>query len=189
MTEQVTVVGIDVHETRRLVDAGEAVLIDVREENEWQAERIPGASLYPLSKFNEDRPAGDSQRIGIFHCRSGRRTAEHFGQFLKTNYRKVVHMDGGILDWKAQGYPTETGESEESRSFGGNDLVSGVTKRYRLLTGPDDRSFCDRVTEALNNGWQLYGSPSATFDGKRVVCAQAVIREEAPATGLHFAHF
>ncbi len=35
---------------------------------------------------------------------------------------------------------------------------------YRLLTGKDDRAFCDRVSEALAQGWQLYGSPTMTFD-------------------------
>jgi len=50
---------------------------------------------------------------------------------------------------------------------------------YRLLTGPDDASFCHRVTEALNKGWSLYGSPSMTCDAetKQRVCAQAVIKE------------
>jgi hypothetical protein len=50
---------------------------------------------------------------------------------------------------------------------------------YRLLTGPDDASFCHRVTEALNKGWSLYGSPSLSYDSekKQVVCAQAVIKE------------
>ena len=33
-------------------------------------------------------------------------------------------------------------------------------KLYRYLTGPDDASFCRRVTEALQNGWELYGPPS-----------------------------
>jgi len=46
---------------------------------------------------------------------------------------------------------------------------------YRLLTGPDDASFCKRVSEAINLGYVLYGSPAATFDGVRVVVAQAVI--------------
>lgn len=46
---------------------------------------------------------------------------------------------------------------------------------YRLLTGPDDESFCRRVSEALSLGYVLYGSPAATFDGKRVIVAQAVI--------------
>ena len=50
---------------------------------------------------------------------------------------------------------------------------------YRILTGPDDAAFCHRVTEALNKGWSLYGSPSITYDPeqKRVICAQAIVKE------------
>jgi hypothetical protein len=46
---------------------------------------------------------------------------------------------------------------------------------YRLLTGKDDDSFCKRVSEALAQGYQLYGSPAATFNGSHVVVAQAVL--------------
>jgi hypothetical protein len=46
---------------------------------------------------------------------------------------------------------------------------------YRLLTGKDDDAFCKRVSEALAQGYQLYGSPAATFNGEDVVVAQAVI--------------
>lgn len=46
---------------------------------------------------------------------------------------------------------------------------------YRLLTGPDDAAFCRRVSEALALGYQLYGSPAATFNGEKVIVAQAVI--------------
>jgi hypothetical protein len=46
---------------------------------------------------------------------------------------------------------------------------------YRLLTGPDDRTFCERVSEALANGYVLYGNPSVTHDGSRTVAAQAVV--------------
>lgn len=47
--------------------------------------------------------------------------------------------------------------------------------RYRLLTGPDDSVFCRRVSEALDLGYVLYGSPAATFNGTTVIVAQAVI--------------
>jgi hypothetical protein len=47
--------------------------------------------------------------------------------------------------------------------------------RYRLLTGPDDVSFCLRVSEALDLGYVLYGSPAMTFDGQMSVVAQAVV--------------
>lgn len=46
---------------------------------------------------------------------------------------------------------------------------------YRLLTGPDDASFCHRVSEALALGYLLYGSPAATFNGENVVVAQAIV--------------
>ena len=46
---------------------------------------------------------------------------------------------------------------------------------YRLLTGPDDERFCERVSAALAEGYILYGSPSITHDGEQVLVAQAVI--------------
>jgi hypothetical protein len=46
---------------------------------------------------------------------------------------------------------------------------------YRLLTGPDDAAFCHRVSDALAMGYCLYGSPAATFNGKQVIVAQAVV--------------
>ncbi|MFJ7884741.1 DUF1737 domain-containing protein [Pseudomonas sp. NPDC096917] len=46
---------------------------------------------------------------------------------------------------------------------------------YRILTGPDDAAFCHRVSAALQMGYQLYGSPSATFNGQSVIVAQAIV--------------
>jgi hypothetical protein len=46
---------------------------------------------------------------------------------------------------------------------------------YRILTGPDDTLFCQRVSEALSDGYVLNGSPAATFDGERVIVAQALV--------------
>lgn len=46
---------------------------------------------------------------------------------------------------------------------------------YRLITGPDDSTFCKRVSEAISMGYKLYGSPAATFNGEYVIVAQAVI--------------
>lgn len=50
-------------------------------------------------------------------------------------------------------------------------------KLYKFLTGPDDVTFCMRVTEALNNGWELHGGPVLTFNGDSVIAGQAVIKE------------
>jgi hypothetical protein len=47
--------------------------------------------------------------------------------------------------------------------------------RYRVLTGPDDRAFCERISRALDDGYELHGGPALTFDGSRVIVAQAVV--------------
>jgi len=53
---------------------------------------------------------------------------------------------------------------------------------YRVLTGPDDRAFCERVSAALADGYRLHGGPAVTFNGDRVIVAQALVadhREDA----------
>lgn len=47
--------------------------------------------------------------------------------------------------------------------------------RYRLLTGPDDHAFCERVTAALNDGYMLYGSPAISHGPDGPVVAQALV--------------
>lgn len=46
---------------------------------------------------------------------------------------------------------------------------------YRVLTGPDDAEFCRRVSEALDMGYMLHKGPAVTFDGERVIVAQAMV--------------
>ncbi len=56
-------------------------------------------------------------------------------------------------------------------------------KAYRLLSEDDTAAFCHKVSEALSQGWELYGSPAYAFDAARgkMRCAQAVIRDDAAA--------
>ena len=51
-------------------------------------------------------------------------------------------------------------------------------KVYRFITGPDDATFCHRVTDALNKGWELHGSPSHSFNvaENKMFCGQAVVK-------------
>ena len=46
---------------------------------------------------------------------------------------------------------------------------------YRLLTGTDDREFCERVSAALADGYVLHGPPAITHDGTALRTAQAVV--------------
>ncbi|MEM6477896.1 MAG: DUF1737 domain-containing protein [Pseudomonadota bacterium] len=52
-------------------------------------------------------------------------------------------------------------------------------RAYRYLTADDTSVFCHKVTEALAQGWELYGSPSYAHDATAGVmrCGQAVTKE------------
>lgn len=50
-------------------------------------------------------------------------------------------------------------------------------KVYRYLTGKDDVNFCARVTKALNEGYELYGSPTMSFNGTDVIVGQAIVKD------------
>ena len=47
--------------------------------------------------------------------------------------------------------------------------------RYHLLTGVDEAEFAANVSAALDEGYELYGSPAITYDGERTIVAQAVV--------------
>ncbi len=50
-------------------------------------------------------------------------------------------------------------------------------KLYRYLTGKDDVNFCAKVTKALNEGYELYGSPTMTFNGVDVIVGQVIVKD------------
>ncbi|WP_101386181.1 DUF1737 domain-containing protein [Streptomyces sp. TLI_146] len=51
---------------------------------------------------------------------------------------------------------------------------------YRVLTGPDDATFCHRVSEAIGLGYELYEGPAISFNGERVIVAQALLWPTRP---------
>lgn len=94
----------DVHAQLR---AGEALLVDVREVNEYENERIPGAFLMPLSFFDAERfPYIAGQRV-ILMCAVGKRSAAAAKQLMNAGFGTVHHMKGGLTAWKDYGLSTD----------------------------------------------------------------------------------
>jgi rhodanese-related sulfurtransferase len=91
-------------------DAGQAVIVDVREDNEWREGHIPGAILMPLSTFDPDRIPDPQAKHLVFHCRSGRRCGLAAEKAVAAGYTGVIkRMEGGFLAWSAAGYVSEPG--------------------------------------------------------------------------------
>ena len=85
---------------------GTIVLIDVREQAEWDAEHIAGAELRPLSIFDPTAIEADFEgKKVVFYCRSGGRSAMVAERFSTVVDEPVCHLQGGIEEWKASGRP------------------------------------------------------------------------------------
>lgn len=81
------------------------ILIDVRENHEFNEAAIPGALLMPLSQFQSCSIAQENTRKIVFQCRSGQRSAKACFLFLQ-DYPEVeaYNLEGGILAWGAAGF-------------------------------------------------------------------------------------
>ena len=87
----------------------EAVVVDVREPNEWDEAHIPGAILMPLSTFDPAQIPDPKGKHLVFHCRSGRRCGLAAEKAVAAGYKGVIkRMEGGFLAWAAAGLPSET---------------------------------------------------------------------------------
>lgn len=82
----------------QLVASG-AVLIDVRDGDEYAREHIGGARHQPLSSIGPIESSGPR----IFHCRSGARTASNAARLAATVDGECYALKGGIEAWKAAG--------------------------------------------------------------------------------------
>ena len=88
--------------------AGEAVLVDVREESEWEARRIPGSLHVPLSQIRNQGSRGlpEGKEI-VFVCRSGARSALAAAKFSEDDALKTANLAGGVQAWVRDGLPFE----------------------------------------------------------------------------------
>ncbi len=100
-----TLKNIDAKTTREWMNEGKAVLIDVREPDEWIKEHVPEAHLVPLSGFNPEDFPKEHHKIAVFHCRSGGRTEAAAPQILRSGFREVYQLEDGIQGWRKAGLP------------------------------------------------------------------------------------
>jgi len=89
---------------KRWLDRDQAILIDVREPDEYAREHLAGARLMPLSRFERTAlPAADGKAV-VLQCNSGNRSR----QLAEQMGGEWHHLDGGIQAWKRAGLPVET---------------------------------------------------------------------------------
>src|SRR6058998_2775501 len=87
--------------------SGEAVIVDVREKDEWDEGHIPGATHMSRGTIELDieEKVPDTNAMIICHCGGGGRSALAAETLQKMGYKNVRSMAGGFKAWKAIGLP------------------------------------------------------------------------------------
>jgi rhodanese-related sulfurtransferase len=97
-------------QARQLVADG-AVLLDVREADEYARERIPQARNVSLAALSQASAAANGARALIFHCRSGARTGANASRLAAAATAAgcdAYVLEGGLDAWKRAGLPVLT---------------------------------------------------------------------------------
>ncbi len=90
----------------QLLDRGEIELIDVREQYEWDAGRIPGARHVELERLASQAETIGRERPVVFQCRLGARSAMATQAFRASGW-EAYNLAGGISAWAEAGLPLE----------------------------------------------------------------------------------
>lgn len=92
-----------------------AILVDIRQPDEYLRENIEGAELQPLAQLEKEGLQGNavSANVIIFHCRSGRRTQQASELLTAISVGKEAFiLEGGLDGWKANHQPTRLNRSQ-----------------------------------------------------------------------------
>ncbi|MCX4767741.1 rhodanese-like domain-containing protein [Streptomyces sp. NBC_01275] len=105
---------VGVEEAMARAGDGAAVLLDVREPDEWQAGHAPGAVHLPLSALEAGAglPAGAEGRPLVVVCRSGNRSRKA-AELLTAQGVEAVDVIGGMRDWARSGLPVVDTRGED----------------------------------------------------------------------------
>jgi len=95
-------------ELKQRLDRGDALrIVDVREPNEYQINRIPGSVLIPLGDVPKRQNELDPNDEIVVHCKMGTRSAKAADFLRSVGFKRVLNLKGGILDWVEKVDPSQ----------------------------------------------------------------------------------
>jgi len=96
-------------EASAMYTAKKAIIVDVREDSEWNEQHIPGAIHIPLEQLTERLPELKQYKDSpvITQCKTGGRSAKALDVLKTEGFSKVYNMDGGIIAWDNAGLKLE----------------------------------------------------------------------------------
>jgi sulfur-carrier protein adenylyltransferase/sulfurtransferase len=100
---------VDAARARELLDSGGPLVLDVREQDEWDEGHLPGAIHIPRGNLESriERAEPDHARQILVYCAAGNRSAFAAKTLEELGYEDVASLAGGFTDWKRNGFPVE----------------------------------------------------------------------------------
>lgn len=104
---------MDPLEARKVLSAG-GVLLDVREDEEWEAGHAPEATHVPLTELESRIEEVPRDKDVVVTCRSGARSSRVVSALEGAGF-SLHNLDGGMKDWVASGLPVVRDDGGEGR--------------------------------------------------------------------------
>ncbi len=98
---------VDVVTVNALLDNENVLILDVREQSEYDAGHIPGITLIPMGEVPTRLNEIPTDKEVILTCRSGNRSGQVTDFLRQQGYTNVHNMEGGIVAWEAAGLQVE----------------------------------------------------------------------------------
>jgi rhodanese-related sulfurtransferase len=100
---------VGVAEAVQLINRKDAVVVDIREPNEFKSGHIPHARNIPVDRINERGKELEKLKTKplLLVCQTGSRSAQACGGLLKDGFAQAVALSGGMAAWQQAGMPVE----------------------------------------------------------------------------------
>ena len=169
-----TTASVSPRDAARLVEGGQAWIVDVREPDEHRREHVAGASLHPSSAFSPTGfPAASPGRRVLVLCRSGGRAGKVVAAMRAAGRTDVDVIEGGITAWMAQGLPVVRNAKAPIPIF----------RQVMIAAGAMQLGFTIAAA-ATGNLWFLLGTgfvgAGLFFAGASGICPMATVLGKMP---------
>lgn len=98
---------VTAQELAAMLREGSALVVDVREVDEFAAGHIPGAVNMPLSTFQASRLPDPGDKVLVLNCLGGKRSAMALDKCATAQASVDTHLAGGFGAWASAGLPVE----------------------------------------------------------------------------------
>lgn len=149
---------IDPHAAADLVRRG-AVIVDIREPDEYARERIPGACHRPLAQLQTLPDEAGGAHAVVFHCRSGMRTASHAERLARIVGARcdAYLLEGGLDAWKRAGLPVQRDPGQPLELNRQVQIAAGTLVLLGAILGATVAPAWHAVSAAVGAGLVLAG--------------------------------